>query len=56
MMRLFIMPQYQYLTLGPLNELSHIYVKKAEVSTVKSITKFQSTTNEKFKQNIVKLV
>ena len=45
--------QYQYSNLGPLNELSNIYGKKAnKVSSLKSINKSQSTTNEKFKQNM----
>ena len=46
--------QYQYSNLGPLKELSNIYIWKQgnKVSSLKSINKFQSTTNEKFKQNM----
>ena len=45
--------QYQYSNLGPLKELSNIYGnKEIKVSSLKSINKFQSTTNEKFKQNM----
>ena len=46
-----------YSTLEHLNELYNIYGKKAnKVSHLKSINKFQSTTNEKFKQIMNKLV
>ena len=48
--------QYQCSTLGPLNELSLIYVEKSKQGMQFKINKFQSTTYEKFKQNMNKLV